>query len=256
MGIAANKGGIGVSMNYCDTKLLFITAHLAAGKSAVQQRNQDYWTITENLDFEKGQLKTFGHDAIFWFGDFNYRINLENKQIRNMCYQNQMEKLLEHDQLLHEIRGGNAFVNFVEAPITFQPTYKYDCGTNNFDSSEKARAPAWTDRILYTGNARVMEYTRGEHCMSDHKPIRARVQIDVEKINRHERSMLLSQIIKETQAGLTRVRQPKSNSMFCWWDQELTVQDIPTGSRSNPFYDFDSTPPETKKSTPIVNLMD
>lgn len=33
--------------------------------------------------------------------------------------------------------------NFEEAPITFAPTYKYDPGTHDYDSSEKRRIPAW-----------------------------------------------------------------------------------------------------------------
>jgi synaptojanin len=37
-----------------------------------------------------------------------------------------------------------AFVGFEEGPILFPPTYRYDVGTNNYDTSEKARIPAWT----------------------------------------------------------------------------------------------------------------
>jgi hypothetical protein len=36
--------------------------------------------------------------------------------------------------------------------------------------SEKARAPAYTDRILYKGDMRLIEYERGEQLMSDHRP--------------------------------------------------------------------------------------
>ena len=32
-GMAGNKGGIGVSLSFWDTKLVFVTAHLAAGRS-------------------------------------------------------------------------------------------------------------------------------------------------------------------------------------------------------------------------------
>lgn len=30
-----------------------------------------------------------------------------------------------------------------EAPITFEPTYKYDKNSNTYDTSKKFRTPAW-----------------------------------------------------------------------------------------------------------------
>ena len=41
------------------------------------------------------------------------------------------------------------FQGYSEGKIMFQPTFKYDKGTNQFDSSFKCRPPAWTDRVLY-----------------------------------------------------------------------------------------------------------
>lgn len=42
-----------------------------------------------------------------------------------------------------------AFQGYSEGKILFQPTFKYDRGSNQFDSSSKCRPPAWTDRVLY-----------------------------------------------------------------------------------------------------------
>jgi phosphatidylinositol-bisphosphatase len=61
-----------------------------------------------------------------------------------------LESLLHYDQLLREQSRGNIFQGFREGKISFLPTYKYDKGENHYDSSSKARAPAWTDRILYS----------------------------------------------------------------------------------------------------------
>ena len=41
------------------------------------------------------------------------------------------------------------FNNYIEGPINFAPTYKYDLFSDDFDTSEKMRSPAWTDRVLW-----------------------------------------------------------------------------------------------------------
>jgi hypothetical protein len=37
-----------------------------------------------------------------------------------------------------------AFPGYEEGPILFRPTYKYNVGTDEYDTSEKMRVPAWT----------------------------------------------------------------------------------------------------------------
>ena len=36
------------------------------------------------------------------------------------------------------------FEGYEEGPLLFPPTYRYDVGTDNYDTSEKMRIPAWT----------------------------------------------------------------------------------------------------------------
>ncbi len=60
-----------------------------------------------------------------------------------------LDRLLRFDQLNQQRRFGRVFRGFQEGNIRFPPTYKYDKGADRFDTSEKQRCPAWTDRILY-----------------------------------------------------------------------------------------------------------
>lgn len=41
---------------------------------------------------------------------------------------------------------------FMEGPINFPPTFKYDKNCNVYDTSKKMRVPSYTDRILYWAN--------------------------------------------------------------------------------------------------------
>lgn len=50
---------------------------------------------------------------------------------------------------MRERVAGRAFSGYLEGAILFPPTFKYDRGSDQFDTSSKARPPAWTDRILY-----------------------------------------------------------------------------------------------------------
>lgn len=41
---------------------------------------------------------------------------------------------------------GDAFSGYEEGPLLFRPTYRYDLGTDVYDTSEKMRIPAWTGK--------------------------------------------------------------------------------------------------------------
>lgn len=47
-------------------------------------------------------------------------------------------------QLKQVMDQGLAFAGYEEGPLLFRPTYRYDLGTDNYDTSEKHRIPAWT----------------------------------------------------------------------------------------------------------------
>jgi len=53
-------------------------------------------------------------------------------------------------KLKNAMDAGVAFVGYEEGPLLFQPTYRYDVGTDIYDTSEKMRIPAWTGRCSKT----------------------------------------------------------------------------------------------------------
>ncbi|PWW78063.1 DNase I-like protein, partial [Tuber magnatum] len=74
-----------------------------------------------------------------------------------------IDSLLNHDQLYKQQKEARAFVGFREGKIKFLPSYKYDIGTvGRWDSSARARAPSWCDRILWkVKGAEAQEARRG-----------------------------------------------------------------------------------------------
>jgi hypothetical protein len=91
---------------------------------------------------------------VFWLGDLNYRIPLPDAEVKSNARALVLAPLLAADQLHTERAAGRVFVGFEEPAIAFPPTYKYDPGTDDYDSSEKMRTPAWCDRVLrYTVRA-------------------------------------------------------------------------------------------------------
>jgi len=94
-------------------------------------------------------------DVLIWLGDFNYRIDGQYDQVKELALSGNFSPLLACDQLRREMVAGNVFRGLREGKITFPPTYKFDKGIPSpaaYDSSEKRRVPAWCDRIFFRGS--------------------------------------------------------------------------------------------------------
>jgi hypothetical protein len=172
-GMAGNKGAVAMRMDYASTSLCFVTAHLAAGFANYDERNRDYRIITQGLRFQRDR-SIDDHENVIWLGDFNYRIGLSNDKTRQLIADGDLETLYRNDQLNIQMTHGNVFSFYEEARITFKPTYKFNNGTDEYDTSEKARVPAWTDRVLKKGhNLKQINYNSAELRLSDHRPVYA-----------------------------------------------------------------------------------
>ena len=195
--MAGNKGAIAIRLEYGTTSVCFVTAHLAAGHTNIDQRNMDYWTIDKGIRFARRRTIS-DHDLIFWASDSNYRIALPNEEVCKLIAEEKWDKLYENDQLNLGMIAGETFRYYSEGTINFPPTYKFDNGTDTYDTSEKQRIPAWTDRILYRGQGiKLVEYSNAALKMSDHKPVYATFKTQVRIVEDGKREKLARQIYEE-----------------------------------------------------------
>lgn len=207
-GLHGNKGAIVVRFLIDDTSLCFFNCHLAAGQTQAQSRNNDITAILEanlmpperdpNLCIDNftgggdGSM-ILDHELVILNGDLNYRIDTMSRDTVVMAVkQGHLAKLLDRDQLLVARRRKPDFKLriFEEMPITFAPTYKYDVGTDNYDTSEKKRSPAWCDRLLFRGRGRIrqLDYRRHEVRVSDHRPVTGKFELTVKRTKPKERA--------------------------------------------------------------------
>lgn len=201
-GMAGNKGAAAIRMDYANSSLCFVTAHLAAGFENYQDRNRDYRTINEGLRFQRNKIID-DHDSVIWLGDFNYRIGLGNAVVRRHIKEGDLESLYNNDQLNIQMRHGLVFPFYSEAPITFLPTYKFDNGTDEYDTSEKSRVPAWTDRVLSKGDTlRQIVYNSAPLRFSDHRPVYATFSCSISVVDENSRDKLAVELRNKAKNAL------------------------------------------------------
>ncbi|KAM6430888.1 phosphatidylinositol polyphosphate 5-phosphatase type IV-like isoform 5-T5 [Liasis olivaceus] len=185
------KGALGICFTFFGTSFLFITSHFTSGDGKVNERVLDYNKTIQALSLPKNIPDTNPYrssssdvttrfDNVFWFGDFNFRLN-ENRevieQILNHGQDLDVSMLLQHDQLLKEMHNGSSiFKGFQEAPIFFRPSYKFDVGQDTYDTTSKQRTPSYTDRVIYRSrHQNEIHAVKYSSCFgiktSDHRPV-------------------------------------------------------------------------------------
>ncbi|KAG0199274.1 hypothetical protein BGX28_007433 [Mortierella sp. GBA30] len=221
MGMLGNKGGVSIRIRYKDSYLCFVGSHLAADTNQTERRNQDYQEICRRLAFPSTSsyditkspagnaavaattkmVSIFDCDHTIWAGDLNYRIGLPEDQVKHHLKTNDYDILMKHDQLSSQRAQLKAFSEFEEHSIAFHPTYKYDVGTSVWDSSEKRRVPAYTDRILWRSKDSAKDSVEPifykshmDLMLSDHKPISAYFKLKVKTLL-HDKQLEVHQAI-------------------------------------------------------------
>ncbi|KAM9281490.1 phosphatidylinositol 4,5-bisphosphate 5-phosphatase A [Morus bassanus] len=192
-GYWGNKGGVSVRLSIFGHMVCFLNCHLPAHLEKAEQRKEDFATILHMQQFEgRAASGILDHDLVFWFGDLNFRIeSLDIRFVKYAIDSNILSQLWEKDQLNIAKSTWPVLSGFQEGPLNFPPTFKFDVGTNKYDSSAKKRKPAWTDRILWkikspsiglgAGGRRPSQgvlsvsqlcyCSHMEYTVSDHKPV-------------------------------------------------------------------------------------
>ncbi|XP_078261878.1 synaptojanin-2-like [Rhinoraja longicauda] len=221
-GKAGNKGAVAIRLQFHSTRLCFVCAHLTAGQSQVKERNEDYREITQKLSFPMGR-NVFSHDYVFWCGDSNFRIDLPYDEVMQHIKRRDWRLLQAHDQLQQQKMDSKVFKDFSEGTINFAPTYKYDVGTDVYDTSDKGRIPAWTDRVLWWkknktafdvpdislrgldreletkfgsvgSGGNLLHYGRAELTASDHRPVLGVFEVKIQEVDILAREQIFQEI--------------------------------------------------------------
>ncbi|KPP76324.1 synaptojanin-1-like [Scleropages formosus] len=131
----------------------------------------------------------------------------------------------DYNEITRKLSFPMVFHGFIEGQIDFPPTYKYDLFSDDYDTSEKCRTPAWTDRILwkrrkwnfdktaeemnlvcaaeddddksqYTWTTGILKYYgRAELKTSDHRPVVAIIDVDVLEVDPEARHQVYKEVI-------------------------------------------------------------
>lgn len=244
-GLYGNKGALVLRFLFDDSSVCLVNCHLAAGQTHTAHRNNDIAAILEAecLPVETSRAARanhfvsggdgsmiIDHEICILNGDLNYRIDsIPRHIIIDAVRQNNLPKLLERDQLLASRRKNPGFRlrSFTEAPITFAPTYKYDVGTDEYDSSDKKRSPAWCDRVLSRGRRlQQVYYRRLEVRASDHRPVTAYFKMNVKSVSEPERAATWESCQAEFQKERRRLTS-EARYVFCVLSSPIPVLSCP-----------------------------
>lgn len=232
LGSVGNKGAVGLRIVIHRTSICFLSAHLAAGQDSVAKRNASIETILQSMDFNgkkrlefdqlqatkplnmrKDAQKIFPpiylreQDIVVIAGDLNYRLNLTYEEALQFIKEEKYAQMFRYDQLLNELKNPyTPWWGFRDlTPCGCCPSYRFDIGTNTFDTSEKKRIPGFTDRCcVYMKDRALMDrlcVDSQEVLMdvkiSDHKPLVMAMRLPIRTEIRKEKEKMMKSLLMQ-----------------------------------------------------------
>nr|XP_013800166.1 PREDICTED: phosphatidylinositol 3,4,5-trisphosphate 5-phosphatase 2 [Apteryx mantelli mantelli] len=190
-----NKGAVGVSFLFNGTSFGFVNCALLPSPPMPCRRNQNYSDILRSLVLGDKRLSAFDltlrFTHLFWFGDLNYRLNMDVQDILAHVTKRDFEALVAVDQLNLEREKNKVFLRFSEGDISFPPTYRYERGSrDNYiwqkfkTTGMRINVPSWCDRILWKSHPETHVVCNSYGCTddivsSDHSPVFATFEVGV-----------------------------------------------------------------------------
>lgn len=74
-----------------------------------------YLNVAFSFSFQGRTLN--GHDYVFWCGDFNYRVDLPNEEVKTLLKNNDIAAVLQADQLIAQQQAGEVCKTIYAGPI-------------------------------------------------------------------------------------------------------------------------------------------
>ncbi|RNF05013.1 putative Unc104-like kinesin [Trypanosoma conorhini] len=174
--VCGMKGGVAISMQYLETSLCFCTCHLTARNEHFAMRNSLLEEIVGNvhLGFPGADI-TSQFDHVFFFGDFNYRCDIDPAHAVKLVQQKNYDKLLAYDQFINQRNSSGVMHGFVEPAINFAPTYRLSSKSAEYVLKS---SPSYCARVLYKSVldswVKCLGYTSDPELMlSEHRPVSA-----------------------------------------------------------------------------------
>lgn len=138
-GYLANKSCIIINLRICDVNVSICGCHLTAHDIYLNERIAQIKSISKKIR---------DSDVSIIAGDLNFRVTKTYEEAVKACSEFNLQCLLDGEQLKCFSKSDTEF-DYNEPEISFLPTYKFDIGTNVYDTSTKRRVPSYCDRILF-----------------------------------------------------------------------------------------------------------